>query len=53
MSVQYVICDGCGKTHNECEYLIEFAKGGVSVHLCNECIEIAKEMIDQQKKERE
>lgn len=49
MSVQIVVCDGCGKTHDECACLIEFYKHGITVHLCDECIDKAKKIIERKR----
>lgn len=47
MSVQIVFCDGCGKKYQDAEFVIEFRSHGVVVHLCDECIDKAKEIVDE------
>ena len=51
MSVQVVVCDGCGRMSCECKCLVEFHKQGITVHLCEECIDIAKAMADKARKD--
>lgn len=50
MSVQIVLCDGCGKKYQDADYMIEFRSHGITVHLCDECIDAAKEIIDSERK---
>ena len=51
MSVQVIVCDACGRMASECECMVEFHKHGMTLHLCDECIDKAKEMVDEARKE--
>ena len=47
MSVQIIVCDSCGRVANECECMVEFHKFGATLHICDECIDKAKELVDK------
>ena len=51
MSVRVIVCDACGRMANECECMVEFHKYGMTLHLCGECIDKAKELVDEARKE--
>ena len=50
MSVQVIVCDACGRMANECECMIEFRKFGMTLHVCDECIDKAKELVDKERR---
>lgn len=49
MSVQIIVCDSCGRSANKCKCLVEFHKHGMTLHICDECIDIAKELVDKER----
>ena len=51
MSIQVIVCDACGRTANKCDVMVEFHKSGMTLHLCDECIDKAKEMVDEKRKD--
>ena len=53
MSIQIVVCDSCGKRYDEVGYLVEFHKHGMSLHLCDECIDAAYDMICKVREQKE
>lgn len=50
MSIRIIVCDACGRTASRCEVMVEFHKSGMTLHLCDECIDKAKEMVDEKRK---
>lgn len=52
MSVQVIVCDACGRMASECKCMVEFHnKFGMTLHVCDECIDRAKELVDKARKE--
>ena len=47
MTVRILVCDGCGKRRRDVECMVEFTSHGITVHLCDECIDVAKEIVDE------
>ena len=52
MSVQIIVCDGCGRMASECECMVEFHKLGLTLHVCDECIDVAKDLVDRERKSK-
>ena len=50
MSVRVIVCDACGRMASECGCMVEFHKHGMTLHVCDECIDKAKELIDKARK---
>ena len=51
MSVQVIVCDACGRRSDACKCMIEFHKNGETLHVCDECIDVAKKLVDKARKE--
>lgn len=51
MSVRVIVCDSCGRAASKCECMVEFHKRGMTLHVCDECIDKAKELVDKARKE--
>lgn len=50
MSVRVIVCDACGRTASQCDCMVEFHKNGITLHVCDECIDRAKELVDNARK---
>ena len=49
MTVQVVVCDACGRASSECDCMIAFHKFGLTLHVCDKCIDVAKELVDKRR----
>lgn len=50
MSVRVIVCDACGRRSDACKCIIEFRKHGETLHVCDKCIDMAKELVDKARK---
>ena len=48
-----IVCDFCGKPREQAGKLIEAHPHGFSVHICDECIAAAYEMLEVEDAERD
>lgn len=53
MTVQVLVCDGCGRASDDVALLIQFEHHGIAVHLCDACVSAAHDLVEDELYRRE
>lgn len=49
MTVRILVCDGCGKRSDDVALMVQFeSRLGVPVHLCDECVKVANDVVEDE-----